>query len=208
MKKQNIIIELDNVGKHYEMGEEMNFVKWPKIPRLENEVFYISEKIDGTNACIAIETTTGEIDPQAVASIDFNGTDLGVVNIYAQSRTRFITPESDNYGFAKWVQTNAEQLITDLGEGHHFGEWWGQGIQRGYNLTEKRFSLFNPTKESSICHHVPFLMSGSDLENMVADATSKLLCSGSLASPGYMRPEGLVIYGERSHAYWKVILDK
>lgn len=33
----------------------MNMFKaWPKIHRLENEVYHISEKIDGTNACIII----------------------------------------------------------------------------------------------------------------------------------------------------------
>ena len=36
------------------------FKKWPKIPRLENEVYYITEKIDGTNACIIIDYS-GEI---------------------------------------------------------------------------------------------------------------------------------------------------
>ena len=49
------------------------------------------------------------------------------------------------FGFARWVETNRERLITLLGPGLHFGEWWGSGIQRGYGLTkgDKRFSLFN-----------------------------------------------------------------
>lgn len=167
----------------------MEFIKWPKIPRLENEVFHISEKIDGTNACILV-TEDGQIG--------------------AQSRTRLITPENDNYGFARWVYTNAQQLIEDLGTGHHFGEWWGQGIQRGYNLTEKRFSLFNPTKHSSICHNVPLVKSCTqeDLTAAISVLTTLLQTEGSFAAPGYMRPEGLVIYGEQSHVYWKVILDK
>lgn len=49
------------------------------------------------------------------------------------SRTRWITPEDDNYGFAKWANENKEELLK-LGIGQHFGEWWGSGIQRGYNL--------------------------------------------------------------------------
>lgn len=167
----------------------MKFVKWPKIPRLENEVFHISEKIDGTNACIVI-SEEGEVG--------------------AQSRTRLITLESDNHGFAQWVYTNAEQLRTDLGSGHHFGEWWGQGIQRGYGLKEKRFSLFNPTKKSSICSNIPGIASCCQtlLHDCIKTNTARLLEHGSFAVPGYMKPEGLVIYGEQSKAYWKVILDK
>ena len=33
--------------------------------------------------------------------------------------------------------------MTFLVPGRHFGEWWGSGIQRGYGLDEKTFSLFN-----------------------------------------------------------------
>lgn len=167
----------------------MDFIKWPKIPRLEHEIFHISEKIDGTNACIII-------------------TDAG--DIGAQSRTRLITPEDDNYGFARWVDNNAEQLKSDLGPGHHFGEWWGQGIQRGYNLVEKRFSLFNPTKQSSICCNVPIISSCPQvvLTEVLEVTINQLITEGSRAAPGYMKPEGLVIYGERSHVYWKVIIDK
>jgi hypothetical protein len=33
-----------------------------------------------------------------------------------------------------------------LGKGFHYGEWWGQGIQRNYGMKEKRFSLFNTSR--------------------------------------------------------------
>jgi len=187
----------------------MNFIKWPKIPRFENEVFHISEKIDGTNACIVIERSpTIDFDSTTpIATLWKNG--IGF-NIGAQSRTRLITPEDDNYGFAKWIQTNAEQLLEDLGEGHHFGEWWGKGIQRGYGLTEKRFSLFNPTKQSSICYNVPLFSSCSqeELTPAISAQTIMLQNEGSWAAPGYMKPEGLIIYGEKSKAYWKVLFDE
>ena len=96
------------------------FEAFPKIARLSREIV-ITEKIDGTNAQIYI-TEDGKIQ--------------------AGSRNRIITPEQDNFGFARWVEENHEDLLL-LGEGRHFGEWWGQGIQRRYNLEEKRFSLFN-----------------------------------------------------------------
>lgn len=183
----------------------MEFVKWPKIPRLENEIFHISEKIDGTNACIGI-VPYNAMENHDAFYIDPSFT----FAVYAQSRTRLITPENDNFGFANWVCNNAQQLIEDLGPGHHFGEWWGQGIQRGYDLKEKRFSLFNPTKESCLCHNVPIVASCSQtlLTDYIRINTARLTNEGSFAAPGYMKPEGLVIYGEQSHVYWKVILDK
>ena len=111
------------------------FKAWPKIPRLENEVYHITEKIDGTNAAIIIKPLEKFVDALPIWYND-------VYAIGAQSRTRLITPEDDNFGFAKWVKDNAEQLIADLGVGYHYGEWWGNGIQRGYGLEERRFSFY------------------------------------------------------------------
>jgi hypothetical protein len=98
------------------------FIAFPKIARLRREII-VTEKIDGTNSCIFI----GE-DGEFLMG----------------SRNRWITPESDNYGFAKWAMAHKEELM-GLGHGRHYGEWWGAGCQRGYGLTnnDKRFSLFN-----------------------------------------------------------------
>jgi hypothetical protein len=82
----------------------------------------VTEKIDGTNAQVIID-------------------EEGVVR--AGSRTRLITPEKDNYGFAAWVARNDDALRSVLGIGRHFGEWFGAGIQRRYGLDHKRFALFN-----------------------------------------------------------------
>ena len=67
----------------------MEFQEFPKIARLTRECT-ITEKIDGTNASIYI----GE-----------NGEFL------VGSRSRWITPEEDNYGFAKWALANKEELL-------------------------------------------------------------------------------------------------
>ena len=98
----------------------MEFTEFPKMARLSRDVI-ITEKIDGTNAQVCI----GE-----------DGT------LLAGSRSRWITPADDNFGFAAWVEAHREELLT-LGPGRHFGEWWGSGIQRGYGLMDRRFSLFN-----------------------------------------------------------------
>lgn len=186
------------------------FKAWPKIPRLENEVYHITEKIDGTNAAIIVQAKTAENKlPTPMPILETTSH-----YIWAQSRTRLITPEDDNFGFAKWVKENAEQLIKDLGEGYHFGEWWGQGIQRGYDLDHKQFSLFNPTKQSSICCNIPILIGDFEdwdtwpLSLKIAYLREQLKLNGSFVAPGYMRPEGLVIYAEKAKCYWKVIIDK
>lgn len=102
----------------------IEFKPFQKIARLNREVL-VTEKIDGTNGLVWIAEDG--------------------VEMRAGSRSRWITPEADNFGFAKWVADNAEELRR-LGPGYHYGEWWGAGIQRRYGLTEKRFSLFNVSR--------------------------------------------------------------
>ncbi len=121
------------------------FQEFPKMARLTRDCV-ITEKIDGTNAQIEIVAASSAPGATPV-TIDMGqfviaaNAELGLL-LFAGSRTRYITPADDNFGFAKWVQANTDALWS-LGEGRHYGEWWGQGIQRGYGLTEKRFSLFN-----------------------------------------------------------------
>ena len=120
----------------------VHFVKFPKIPRLNRDIV-ITEKIDGTNAAI-------QITPHNVEALEYGSNhpdDFGFV--IAQSRTRIITPDNDNAGFARWVEDNMGPLREVLGPGVHYGEWWGQGIQRGYKQTRKWFSLFNYNRWSN-----------------------------------------------------------
>lgn len=134
------------------------FNPFPKIGRWYRDIC-ITEKIDGTNASICIEEheapktenaemdLAGWADDPTVLHIYLHAGTRKVLVLRAGSRTRFLTRKTDNFGFAKWVQENSDELIK-LGPGEHFGEWWGSGIQRGYGLTDndKRFSLFNPNR--------------------------------------------------------------
>jgi len=152
------------------------FKGWPKIHRLSRECI-ITEKIDGTNSCVVIDEHE---------------------DIYAQSKNRIITPDNDNFGFAQWVIDNREDLSC-LGIGYHFGEWWGNGIQRGYGIREKRFSLFNVIqlenrKVPDCCSLVPVLYRGIFDTDAVYHVMADLMSGGSRASPGFMNPEGVVIY--------------
>lgn len=167
------------------------FMPFPKIGRLSRDII-VTEKIDGTNACIHI--------PEAGRWM-------------VGSRTRWITPEDDNFGFAAWVRDNCEEL-SKLGVGTHFGEWWGAGIQRGYGLKEKRFSLFNTTRwtDSAVrpacCHVVPILYVGDFDTAVIRDTMDQLLAQGSLAAPGFIKPEGVVIFHSQSGALFKKTFEK
>jgi len=169
------------------------FMKFPKMARLHGPLF-ITEKIDGTNAQILFQS---------------DGT------WFAGSRTRWLSEKDDNFGFYKWVAERAKSLFAIFGEGRFYGEFWGKGIQRGYGLDHKRFSIFNTTTWNTFTadrqyvlnlmniHCVPLLHTCEwntfDI-NMVFDA---LKTTGSRAAPGFMNPEGIVIFDSASGATFK-----
>ena len=187
------------------------FIKFPKMARLTRQCV-ITEKIDGTNASITI-TEDGQF--------------------LTGSRTRWITPEDDNFGFAKWANDNKESLLA-LGVGTHFGEWWGSKIQRGYGLLngEHKFSLFDTIRwclnseepkqivsaDSTIikfqqklpacCNLVPVLYTGI-FDTSICDTTlDALACSGSLAAKGFMKPEGIVCFHVAAQVGFKKTIEE
>lgn len=187
----------------------MEFCSFPKIARLSREVI-VTEKIDGTNAQLYI----------------------GVDNtILVGSRSRWITPADDNFGFAAWVAEHHDELLT-LGPGHHFGEWWGRGIQRGYGAPDRRWSLFNtvrwalhgstpqpiPTGDPRVlklqdvlpqcCGLVPVLWRGNFDDLNVKSLMLELAATGSRAWPGFHRPEGIVVRHVAGGVAFKKTLDR
>ena len=171
------------------MTDDLEFEPFQKIARFYRDVV-ITEKLDGTNAQVVV----GE-----------DG------SVRAASRTRWITPEDDNFGFARWVAEHADGL-RDLGPGRHFGEWWGQGIQRNYSQPRKRFSLFNTARwkdqRPECCDVVPILYEGVFTIGCVPNALAALRKNGSLAAPGFTKPEGIVIWHEAARQLFKVTLEK
>lgn len=164
------------------------FNGFPKMARWSREII-ISEKIDGTNASIFI----GE-DGEFLTG----------------SRRRWITPEADNYGFSRWAHENRDELMK-LGIGHHFGEWWGAGIQRRYGLDEKRFSLFNVSRwgdeRPACCHVVPVIYRGPMFSEAIEQALTTL-DGNSLAAPGFTDPEGVVLFHVAAGIGFKKTLKK
>lgn len=187
------------------------FLPFQKIARLSRECI-ITEKIDGTNGQICI-TPTGEF--------------------LVGSRPRWITPDNDNYGFAKWAYAHRDELMT-LGVGRHFGEWWGAGIQRNYGLPkgDKRFSLFNVVRwclhghtpklianpDPKLVKHqdvlpacvglVPVLYQGVFTTDACLAALELLKSEGSQAVPGFERPEGIVCYHVAANMCFKKTIER
>lgn len=178
------------------------------MARLSREAI-ITEKIDGTNGQIFI---TSEFPTDVLVSHVLDEWDDGLHYwMFAGSRTKWVKPGDDNAGFAGWVKANSLEL-RQLGEGRHFGEWWGKGIQRGYGLNEKRFSLFNVSRWSTsrplCCHVVPTLFTGTFDTGLVKLELMNLRSRGSVAAPGYMNPEGVVVWHVAGNVGFKKTLDK
>jgi hypothetical protein len=165
------------------------FKEFRKIPRLNREIV-ITEKIDGSNGAVVVQEDG---------------------SVLAQSRSRFIVPTADNFGFAGWVEKNADEL-RKLGPGYHYGEWWGLGIQRGYGLTERRFSLFNVSRwadeRPACCHVVPTLYAGPFHTDRVEGVLDGLRANGSVAAPGFMKPEGVIVFHTAGNLMFKATLEK
>jgi hypothetical protein len=187
-------------------------VAFPSIPRF-NRLTIASEKVDGSNVGILIRD---------------DGT------IHAQSRKKLISVDDDFKGFARWVADNADELTRTLGYGLHFGEFWGAGMGgRKYGIAEKRFSLFNTgvwksafneqvlsgidadeadgdtrCLQAPLCHVVPVIAQGmSPFAPEVMGAVDKLRKHGSYAAPGFMRPEGVVLFHTASSSLFKVLCE-
>ncbi|MDB4261451.1 RNA ligase family protein [bacterium] len=161
------------------------FKAWEKIPRDNPFTVTISEKMDGTNACVIIQ----------------EGVIIGV-----QSRKRLITQEDDNYGFAAWVFENETDLLS-LGDGYHYGEWAGIGIQKNpHALDSKKFFLFNTFRwnennpnRPKCCEVVKVLFQG-ELKPETIPNLLEVLKEG--AGEGET-PEGVVAYYHAFRKYTK-----
>lgn len=180
------------------MGDEgmivPRFESFEDIKKLGNAVLFITQKIHGSNAQVFIYPSYG-----------------GVLDLAVGSRTRWIAPGNDNYGFAEFVYANKQEFIDKLGPGRHYGEWAGPGINSGEGLDKKTFVLFDhwrypedrPLPPNTVV--VPVLYSGPFDMSKVKECMDDLKNVGSKLVPGYMRPEGIVvrIKGER----YKVVFN-
>lgn len=187
-----------------DIPSDIPFQTFKKIPRWSRDIV-ITEKIDGTNGLVFISD------------------DMETVR--AGSRNQWIYPgNKDNLGFAYWVEQHRGELLS-MGPGYHYGEWWGKGInKRGYPVEDKRWSVFNTGRWSgpafqskpdwegkvyqlaSCARLVPILYQGPNSDFAIETSLEDLRRNGSLACPGFMNPEGIVIYHVAGSVYFKKTL--
>lgn len=193
----------------------IEFQRFGSLSRLFRDMT-ITEKIDGSNSAVIFQVhdSAEGLEWESPEYPLFPLKDGRIVEFAAQSRNRLIYPWDDNYGFAKWVHANAEELFDLLGEGRHFGEWWGQGIQRNYGIIHRNFSLFNTARHSTYrtigdapVGPVPVLYHGPFNTRTIEECIYDLHEVGSYAAPGFMKPEGVVIYHHHSGTSFKTTLD-
>lgn len=191
-----------------------DYIGFGKIPRWNRDIV-VTEKIDGTNAQIAIcdgDNCDGLPCDSGATEYELGDSWRDPV-IYAGSKNRWLSIQNDNFGFAAWVKENREELLK-LGPGRHYGEWYGKGIGRGYGLQDRRFMLFNtarwsdPALRPSVCEVSTVLYEGN-LKNWWPEHTEMLLRSrGSQHVPGFNNPEGLIIFHKASNSLFKVTLER
>jgi len=177
------------------------FESFASITRLTRPVI-VTEKIDGCNVQVYI-------------------TDDGKIHAGSRNRWLSVGKTTDQFGFAGWVGEHEQELIAGLGPGRHYGEWWGAGIQRKYGLKEKRFSLFNVSRwedgakdgsgnllspRPACCNVVPVLYRGPFDTYQIEEALRLLALGGSRAAPGFMDPEGVVVFHVPSGTLFKKTL--
>jgi hypothetical protein len=193
-----------------------------KIPRLNRDIV-VTEKMNGTNGLISIRKSEPG-DPMPGNYIDVSGTDTHgtLFDVVAGSRNRwlFASKSGDNFGFAQWVHQNALALWLTLGEGLHYGEWFGSGIQgNNYGLAkdERRFALFNTSRWTHDAVSagvegltvVPVLYDGPFNQYEIQVALGRLRLNGSLWSrlhlqQAHREAEGVIVYHVASRQYFKV----
>ena len=120
---RNVIRNVKNITQFVKLDEngEAVFNRNAELPKIQ---FEGTVKLHGTNASVC-----GNKDG----------------DIWAQSRNNIITPENDNAGFAKFVESNKnyfKDIINILLEAYPdyqtvviFGEWCGAGIQKNVGIS-------------------------------------------------------------------------
>ncbi len=122
----------------------MNFLPWPEIGNFHNLRKYLKQ---------FPEVLEGYGKVRYFAKVKLDGTNAAVVvtpnkEIGAQSRSKIITPNDDNMGFARWVDSQKsywEKLSCD-DDLIIFGEWSGKGIQKNVavsQISKKIFVVFS-----------------------------------------------------------------
>ena len=116
--------------------EKLSFQKWTSIELLHN----VRRNIEILGDAVTITYR---------AKIKLHGTNAGVQvttegKVAAQKRSQIITSQSDNAGFAAWVESNLEYFaaLKTTENITIFGEWCGSNIQKGVAISQLKRKIF------------------------------------------------------------------
>lgn len=126
----------------------MTMYKWPSISQYRSVIKLVCENSEYkgvTPPKVVYEGTIKTHGTNAAVYVDMNTDELR-----CQSRSRLITPDNDNNGFAFFVHKNEEifrQLceLATVAEGTQaiiYGEWCGKGINKGCAIHEEEEKFF------------------------------------------------------------------
>jgi hypothetical protein len=127
-----------------------------------------------------------------------------------QSRKRIIQPgaDRDNFGFAGWVMERELEIAEKLGEGYHYGEWYGVGIQKNpHRLDNRSFALFNSNRwrdgrqerpDGVDC--VPVLFEGEWTPTIIDETMEQLV---DRAISAQYKAEGIVVWYSKTRRFEK-----
>jgi hypothetical protein len=154
--------------------------------------------VHNSNASVCIYKQPPSENCPQVKTVIF---DNEAYSVKAGCRTRWITPgkTTDNFGFAAFVFEHAQEFVEKLGEGLHYGEWAGPGVNSGEGLKEKTLILFEhwkypperPLPPRTLV--VPVLYRGPIDPQKIEEAMADLKANGSKLVKGFMNPEGVVV---------------
>lgn len=200
------------------MSELNTFEPFPKMPRLNREII-ITEKIDGTNAQIYIHDdgvtmqvgsrnrwiTPADDNYGFAGWCERNREELlklgpgrhfgewwgaGIQRRYSLSEKRFSL-----FNVSRWTY-DAEARTVDE---------WGRDIIHRPGVVE-RADILGP-KGPNCCHLVPIVYQGPFSYLEINHALSRLRDGGSYAAPGFMQPEGIVVFHTAAKQCFKVTLE-
>lgn len=164
------------------------FKSWRDIERFLGVHVVITEKIHGSNAQILVYRD-----------------EAGELHARAGSRKQYLDVLGpDNFGFAVYVKAHEAEICEKLGEGRHYGEWVGPGINGEYGFPDKHLVLFDHRRHPKEKFDsgnmpprmlpVPVLYDGAYSADVVKEVMDRLRGEGSVLVPGFMRPEGIVLF--------------
>lgn len=126
------------------LAPNVSLAKWASIEQLHAVRFALQQRLE----------LTGDPLPRVAyrAKVKVDGTNGAIhalpdaPGFAAQSRTRLLGPDDDNYGFAAWAHGAAAELCAGLharlGRAVVYGEWCGRGIQKRTAISRVERNVF------------------------------------------------------------------